>query len=120
VVEITAFEVSVVCFLICIASELRTRALPANEVSTTLKRAAQEQPAACEAERFYPPMRKAIGSRSFQAPITEEQTWGLNVLGIYPAMISMELIGVRPTTGLEEIKPKSIPALTHHRMSCRT
>lgn len=35
-----AFEVSVVCFLICIASEIRARALPANEVSTTLKRAA--------------------------------------------------------------------------------
>jgi hypothetical protein len=35
-----AFEVGVVCFLICIASELRARALPANEVSTTLKRAA--------------------------------------------------------------------------------
>jgi hypothetical protein len=35
-----AFEISVVCFLICVASELRARALPANEVSTTLKRAA--------------------------------------------------------------------------------
>jgi hypothetical protein len=36
----------------------------------------------------------------------------LNVLGIYLAMISMELIGVRPTTGMEEIKPRSISALT--------
>ena len=34
------FEVSVVCFVICIASELRAHALPANEMPTTLKRAA--------------------------------------------------------------------------------
>ena len=34
------FEVSVVCFLICIASELRARALPGNELSTAVKRAA--------------------------------------------------------------------------------
>ena len=33
------FEVSVVCFLICIASELRARALPGNELSTAVRRA---------------------------------------------------------------------------------
>jgi hypothetical protein len=32
-------EVSVVCFLICIASELRAHALPGDELSTTAKRA---------------------------------------------------------------------------------
>jgi len=34
------FEVSVVCFLICIASELRAHALPGNELSTAGRRAA--------------------------------------------------------------------------------
>jgi hypothetical protein len=34
------FELSVVCFLICIASELRARALPGNEVSAPIKKAA--------------------------------------------------------------------------------
>jgi hypothetical protein len=34
------FEVSVECFLICIASEIRAHALPGNEVSTAEKRAA--------------------------------------------------------------------------------
>jgi hypothetical protein len=34
------FEVSVVCFLICIASELRAQALPENQLSTAVKRAA--------------------------------------------------------------------------------
>jgi hypothetical protein len=34
------FEVGAVCFLICIASELRARALSGVEMSTTLKRAA--------------------------------------------------------------------------------
>jgi hypothetical protein len=34
------FEVSVVCFLICIASELRAHALPGNELSTAVKKAA--------------------------------------------------------------------------------
>lgn len=34
------FEVSVVCFLICIASELRAHALPGNEASTPVKKAA--------------------------------------------------------------------------------
>ena len=34
------FEVSVMCFLICIASELRTRTLPQNEASAPIKRAA--------------------------------------------------------------------------------
>src|ERR1035437_4098439 len=33
-------EVSVVCFLICIASELRAHALPSNELSTAVKKAA--------------------------------------------------------------------------------
>ena len=33
-------EASVVCFLICIASELRARALPENEASTGAKKAA--------------------------------------------------------------------------------
>jgi len=33
------FEVSVVCFLICIASELRAHALPGNELSTGIKKA---------------------------------------------------------------------------------
>jgi hypothetical protein len=32
-------EVSVVCFLICIASELRAKALPGDELSTSVKRA---------------------------------------------------------------------------------
>ena len=34
------FEVSVVCFLICIASELRAHALPGNELSSAAKKAA--------------------------------------------------------------------------------
>ena len=34
------FEVSVVCFLICIASEVRAQASPGNEPSTAVKRAA--------------------------------------------------------------------------------
>jgi hypothetical protein len=34
------FEVSVVCFLIRIASELRAHALPENQLSTAVKRAA--------------------------------------------------------------------------------
>lgn len=34
------FEVSVVCFLICIASELRAHALPGNEASTAVRKAA--------------------------------------------------------------------------------
>ena len=34
------FEVSVVCFLICIASELRAHALPRNEASTPARKAA--------------------------------------------------------------------------------
>ena len=34
------FEVSVVCFLICIASEVRVHALPGNEGSTPVKKAA--------------------------------------------------------------------------------
>jgi len=34
------FEVSVVCFLICIASVLRAHTLPGNELSTAAKRAA--------------------------------------------------------------------------------
>jgi|SRR5208282_634809 len=34
------FEVSIVCFLICIASELRAHALPGNELSTPVKKAA--------------------------------------------------------------------------------
>jgi len=34
------FEVSVVCFLICIASELRAHALPGNELSTVVKKTA--------------------------------------------------------------------------------
>lgn len=34
------FEVSVVCFLICIASELRANALPANELPAIVKKAA--------------------------------------------------------------------------------
>ena len=34
------FEVSVVCFLICIASELRAHALPGSELSTAVKNAA--------------------------------------------------------------------------------
>ena len=34
------FEVSVVCFLICIASELRARAFPGNEISSVAKKAA--------------------------------------------------------------------------------
>jgi hypothetical protein len=34
------FEVSVVCFLICIASELRARALPGGELSADVRRAA--------------------------------------------------------------------------------
>ncbi len=34
------FEVSVVCFLICIASEVRAQALPGNEASTSAKKAA--------------------------------------------------------------------------------
>src|ERR1019366_9502156 len=34
------FEVSVVCFLICIASELRAHVLPGSEVSAVVKRAA--------------------------------------------------------------------------------
>ena len=34
------FEVSVVCFLICIASELRAHALPGNEASTPVKKVA--------------------------------------------------------------------------------
>lgn len=34
------FEVGAVCFLICIASELRARAMSGAEMSTTLKRAA--------------------------------------------------------------------------------
>jgi len=34
------FELSVVCFLICIASELRAHALPGNEASTAVKRTA--------------------------------------------------------------------------------
>lgn len=34
------FEVSVVCFLICIASELPAHALPGNEASTAVKKAA--------------------------------------------------------------------------------
>jgi hypothetical protein len=34
------FEVSVVCFLICIASELRAHAAPGNELSAAAKRAA--------------------------------------------------------------------------------
>ena len=33
------FEVSVVCFLICIASELRAHALPGTELSTAVRRA---------------------------------------------------------------------------------
>jgi hypothetical protein len=33
------FEVSLVCFVICIASELRAHALPANEASTPVKKA---------------------------------------------------------------------------------
>jgi hypothetical protein len=33
-------EVSVVCFLVCIASELRAHALPGNELSTAVKKAA--------------------------------------------------------------------------------
>jgi hypothetical protein len=34
------FEVSVACFLICIASELRAHALPGNESSTAVRKAA--------------------------------------------------------------------------------
>ena len=34
------FEASVVCFLICIASELRAHALPADEASTPVRKAA--------------------------------------------------------------------------------
>ncbi len=34
------FEVSVVCFLICIASELRAHDLPGNEASTAVRKAA--------------------------------------------------------------------------------
>jgi hypothetical protein len=34
------FEASVMCFLICIASELRAHALPGNELSTPVKKAA--------------------------------------------------------------------------------
>jgi len=34
------FEVSVVCFLICIASELRAHALPRSELSTSVKKGA--------------------------------------------------------------------------------
>jgi len=34
------FEVSVICFLICIASELRAHALPGNALSTAEKKAA--------------------------------------------------------------------------------
>ena len=34
------FEVSVVCFLICIASELRAQTLPGNELCTAVKKAA--------------------------------------------------------------------------------
>ena len=34
------FEISAICFLICIASELRAHGLPGNEASTTLKKAA--------------------------------------------------------------------------------
>ena len=34
------FEISVVCFLICIASELRAHELPGNEASTPEKKAA--------------------------------------------------------------------------------
>jgi hypothetical protein len=34
------FEVSLGCFLICIASELRAHALPRNELSTAVKKAA--------------------------------------------------------------------------------
>ena len=34
------FEVSVVCFLICIASELRAHALPGDEASTPARKAA--------------------------------------------------------------------------------
>ena len=34
------FEVGVVCFLVCIASELRVHALPGNEASSAAKRAA--------------------------------------------------------------------------------
>ena len=34
------FEASVVCFLICIASELRAHALPGNEASTPVKKVA--------------------------------------------------------------------------------
>jgi hypothetical protein len=34
------FEVSVVCFLICIASELRARDFPGNEISSVAKKAA--------------------------------------------------------------------------------
>ncbi len=34
------FEASVVCFLICIASEVRAHALPGNEAATPVKKAA--------------------------------------------------------------------------------
>jgi hypothetical protein len=33
------FEISVVCFLICIASEVRAQALPGNDLSAAAKRA---------------------------------------------------------------------------------